>query len=168
MNSVIETLSEEEKARLRKEFQLPQPTGWVLKLAHDKDWRAANEAFLQKEREWGRREMEHLMEASGAKKPVSPTEAANLVAAALTLYVSPDQSEDAVRLIGDTTVALRVCDCPSFRRMEAAHWRGVTACSSWHRRRGWYDALGVNPRDSVIAESKWGDQACEAVIEFAD
>ena len=166
MKTLIESLSDTQRDSLQDEFQLLEPTGWVIKIAHEKDWRAANEAFLTHERDRGRAEMAHLMAALKAVRPVSPTQAADLVATALTLFVGPNQPRDAVQKLGPASVRVRVCDCPTYRRLEATHWRGVTACGTWHRRHGWYDALGLYPVDSVIAESKWGNEACEAPIEF--
>jgi hypothetical protein len=166
MSLAVDSLSVSERDSLRREFQTLEPTGWVVEVAHQKSWREANEAFLQTERACGRTEMTHLMKSLGFTAPVSAADGAGLVAAALELFLGQSASKGDVELADDFTVKLRVCDCPSYRRNEANNWRGVTACSSWHRRHGWYDALGIYPQDSVIAESKWGDDACEAVIEF--
>jgi hypothetical protein len=167
MNVVIDSLSEAQRSSLAREFQTPEPTGWVLEIARQKSWREANEAFLQMERARGRSEMTHLMQSFSISAPVERSEAASLVAAALELFLDQTTERGDVELTDQYTVKLRVCDCPTYRRLEANGWRGVTACSSWHRRHGWYDALGVKPQDSVLAESKWGDEACEALIEFA-
>ncbi|HEY7270610.1 MAG TPA: hypothetical protein VH951_12365 [Dehalococcoidia bacterium] len=166
MATFVGSLSESQQSTLRREFQTPEPTGWVLELARQKNWREANEAFLQSERARGRDEMAHLMKSFDIAGPVAPDKAASLVAAALELFLGQSPGRSDVELVDPWTVKLRVCDCPTYRRLEASDWRGVTACSSWHRRRGWYDALGVRAEDSVVAESKWGDEACEALIEF--
>jgi hypothetical protein len=166
MTALVESLTEAQRSSLEREFQTPEPTGWVLEIARQKDWRQANEAFLQAERARGRNEMADLLKAFGLKSPVPVDQAANVVAAALELFLGRTTAGSAVELVDGFTVKLRVCDCPTYRRVESTGWTGVTACSSWHRRRGWYDALGIRPEDSVVAESKWGDEACEAVIEF--
>ena len=167
MNVAVDSLTEAERSSLAREFQAAAPTGWVLEIARQKSWREANEAFLQMERNRGREEMTHLMQSFSITVPVRPAEAASLVAAALELFLGQSTERGDVELVDPQTVKLRVCECPTYRRLEATGWRGVTACSSWHRRHGWYDALGVKPQDSVLAESKWGDEACEALIEFA-
>jgi len=166
MTTLVEELSETERAALQKEFQAVQQTGWVVELAHTKDWRAANEAYLKRERTTGRAEMEHLLSALRIDQPPAAEEAADLIAAALALFLARDGTEGLIEREGPASVRVRICNCPTYRRIEAANWAGVTACGSWHRRLGWYDALGVYPRDTVLAESKWGDAACESVIEF--
>jgi hypothetical protein len=164
MVSMVDSLSEGQRVSLEREFQTVEPTAWVVEIAHQKSWREANEAFLQKERAMGRVEMTDLMNALRIERPVSPSQAAGLVATAYRLFLGERTGD--VELADEYTVKLRVCDCPTFRRLEAGKWTGVTACSSWHRRRGWYDAMGAQPLDSVVAESKWGDEFCEAIIEF--
>jgi hypothetical protein len=50
--------------------------------------------------------------------------------------------------------------------MQASGWHSVTACPSTHRRRGWFDALGVDATDTIVGEQKWGDAACATEIEI--
>ena len=167
METLVDSLTETQRESLRREFGSIEPTGWVIEIAHEKDWSAANTAFLLHERDRGRAEMGHLMAALGVAPPLSPAQAADLVTAALVLFIGPEQTSDTIQRLGPTAVRVRVCDCPTYRRLQATKWLGITACGTWHRRRGWYDALALYPADSVIAESKWGDEACEALIEFA-
>lgn len=166
MNALVENLPEAQRDSLLGEFQRVEPLAWVIDIAHRQDWRHANEAYLAHELHRGREEMRHLMAALGVRPPLTAEQAADLVEAALRLYVGTAASPEAVRRTAPASIRVRVCDCPTYRRLEATHWLGVTACGAWHRRRGWYEALGVFPSDSVVAESKWGDEACEAVIEF--
>jgi hypothetical protein len=167
MQALVDTLSDAERESLREEFRLVEPTLWASDLARRRRWQDANEAFLRHERERGKRDMEHLMAAVGASRPVSPTVAADLVQAAFTLYLE-DGADGIVERLSDDCLRVSVRNCPIFRRLEETSWRGVTACGSWHRRRGWYEAMGIYATDSVLGESKWGDEACEALIDFAE
>ncbi|HXH22347.1 MAG TPA: hypothetical protein VNN10_09975 [Dehalococcoidia bacterium] len=165
MQALIESLPRDEVETLRREFQLVEPTSWATDLAHRGRWQDANEAFLRQERERGRRDMEHLMAAAGVTRPVSPATAADLVAAAFKLYL-PDEEAGSVERLSEDCLRVAVRKCPVFQRIERNNWRGVTACGSWHRRQGWYEAMGIFATDSILSESKWGDEACEALIDF--
>jgi hypothetical protein len=112
--------------------------------------------------------MTDLMEALGARRPISPAGAADLVATAVELYAGSDDAEWCVERLDPECLRIAVANCPVFRRLEENQWRGVTACGSWHRRRGWYDAMGIYASDSILGESKWGDPACEALIDFSE
>jgi hypothetical protein len=162
----IDTLPEAQRRLLHDEFQALQPTRWVSEIARQKDWRAANEEFLRHERGAGKTEMQHLMTALGLSPPISAETAADLTVAAVTLLLAPTSTGDFVWRVDERSVRLRICACPTLKRLEAQHGRGVTACGSWHRRKGWYEAMGIRASDSVLAESIWGDEACEALIDF--
>ena len=165
-NAVV-NLTERQRDSLRHQFQELEPTGWVIEVVHKHGWEEATKEYLQQEQRRGRDEMESLMAALRLSPPLSATEAADLVTAALNLYLPPGEAPDAVRRLSPTAVRARVCHCPTYRRVEESEWRGVTACGSWHRRQGWYHALELRAVDSILGESKWGDEACEAVIEFS-
>jgi hypothetical protein len=105
------------------------------------------------------------MAATGVEKPVSPETAADLVTAAYQLYL-PDDENGTVERLSEDCLRVAIRNCPVFQRIEKNNWRGVTACGSWHRRHGWYEAMGIFATDSILGESKWGDEACEALIDF--
>ena len=167
MQLLLESLSQIEKDTLRSEFQLVEPTVWATDLARRRRWQDANEAFLKHERERGRKDMEHLMASVGAQRPVCASTAADLVMAAVGLYLPDGEAAGSVERLSDDCLRISISNCPIYRRLEESNWRGVTACGSWHRRRGWYEAMGIFATDSVLRESKWGDSACEALIDFS-
>ena len=165
MQALIESLPRDQLEALREEFQLVEPTLWASDLARRQKWQDANEAFLRHERERGRKDMEHLMAAVGAHKPVCAATAADLVTAAFKLYL-PNEESGSVERLSEDCVRIIIRNCPVYQRIERNNWRGVTACGSWHRRHGWYEAMGIFATDSVLGESKRGDEACEALIDF--
>jgi len=40
----------------------------------------------------------------------------------------------------------------------------VAACFA--RRRGWYDALGIDVEENLIMNKKWGDPVCQLAVRF--
>lgn len=165
MVALIDTLPSEELESLRREFQLVEPAMWATDLARRQRWQDANEAFLRHERDRGRKDMEHLMAAAGLDRPVSPSTAADLVTAAYELYL-PEEGSATIERLSEECLLVAIRNCPVYQRIERNSWRGVTACGSWHRRHGWYEAMGIFATDSILRESKWGDEACEALIDF--
>lgn len=165
MNALLERVAEDRRAPLRQQFLANESKAWVLEIARRESWSEANKQFLRQERSNGLLEMRLLMSEVGAEAPVEPDLAADLVEAALALHFE-DADRSSVRRMGPSVIRLRTCNCPTYRRLETNGWKGVTACGSWHRRQGWYEALGALVLDSVLSESKWGDAACEAMIAF--
>ncbi len=119
MQTLVDGLTEGEEESLRRAFQLVEPTSWVIAIAHQKSWREANERFLKHERDRGREDMQRLMTTLGVEKPVPAGVAADLVAAAVTLYVPVENAEGCVERLGPGSLKVRIGNCPVFRRLEA-------------------------------------------------
>ena len=156
----IAQLSRETEDSLRDEFTAVEDTDWVLRLARQKGWQQANQSYLEAMRSRGAEEMASLMNAVGVGKPPSVAEAVQLLEMALSLW-APRINIKQLPPDGESAhLEVRVIGCPTYQRIEAACWRGVTACSGWHHRQGWYDALGITAEDTLLREMKWGYGAC--------
>ncbi|HEY5477719.1 MAG TPA: hypothetical protein VIK11_13515 [Tepidiformaceae bacterium] len=152
---------------LRRRFPYHQDERWVAEQAREAgSWVDANRGFLAWHRERGVAEMKALMEVAGIARVASAQQAADLVALAYEVFMPPDEYRGTVVRVDDTRIRIVVGVCPMFEKIERAEWHGVTACGSWHHRRGWYDAMDADPVDSLLAEQKWGDAACIAEVAF--
>ncbi len=159
----ITQLSRETEDALHNKFSAVDNTDWVLRLARQQGWRQANSSYLDAMRTRGAEEMASLMDAAGVGPRPSLDEARQLLLMALTLWAPSVSFKPLPADEGEAHVEVRVIDCPTYNRIEAASWQGVTACGNWHHRQGWYEALGVEAEDTLLREKKWGYGAC--VIE---
>ncbi len=154
-------------ADLRRRFPYHQDERWVTEQAREAgSWVDANRGFLAWHRERGTAEMTALMETLGLSQAAAVEQAVDLVALAYDVFMPPEEYRGTIVRLDDTHLRIVVGVCPMYGKIERAEWHGVTACGSWHHRRGWYDAMGVDPADSLVAEQKWGDAACIAEVEF--
>ena len=108
-----------------------------------------------------------MMSALGLKPPPPNRIAAELVALAYEVFMLPEGFEGSIERLSDDSIRINVAVCPVFEKLERSHWTGVTACSSWHHRQGWYEAMGLDVTDTQVAEEKWGDAACVCEVSFA-
>ena len=159
-------LTPEVKAVLRRRFRGMEETRWVAELAAQRGWKEANRRYLESMREQGVQEMAALMEDLGVSGTVSTEEALELLEAALAVYLPEAEARRTTDDAGQLALLIAVRDCPTYARIERSGWHGVTACGSWHRRQGWYQALGVDALDTVVGEKKWGDIACAALVRL--
>ncbi len=163
--SVVQ-LSREATDSLRGEFSAVEDTDWVLRLARQKGWQQANRSYLEATRTRGAEEMAALMAAAGVGRRPSLDEARQLLLLALSLWAPRINIKQLPADEGEAHFEVRVIGCPTFQRIEAACWRGVTACSGWHHRQGWYDALGIAAEDTLLREMKWGYGACVVRVKL--
>jgi hypothetical protein len=156
----------ETKEKLRRAFPIEQDDQWVLDLAQAHGWEEANRKYLAWHRDRGAQEMGSLMGAMAIARPPSPRIAAELVALAYEVFMLPEGFAGSIDRLSDDCIRISVERCPVFERIEQRHWKGITACSSFHHRQGWYDAIGLDAEDTIVAEEKWGDAGCVSEITF--
>ncbi len=164
MSTTTLTLTAEQFGSLRMRHPYPPNTEEVIKAAREHGWLEANTHYLEGERLRGAAAMRDLLRELGIDRVRSVAEAVDLIAFAWEVF-SPGESASTLRREAEGTLRITTAPCPVYKAFEGQHWLGVTACASWHRRRGWFDALGVSATDSVEAEMKWGDPACVTLIE---
>jgi len=163
----IRPLPQETEDALRSKFGTTANSRWVLRVAAREGWREANRAYLAAMRERGAEEMAALMEAAGIGGPVSLDDACLLLETALSLWASGTTvKRHTPHRTGGTVLEIRVVNCPVYAELQRTGWHGVTACGNWHRRRGWYDALGIIAEDTLLREKKWGYGACVARVRL--
>ncbi len=159
------TLSEEQIHALRRRYPAAPDRSWVGKLAARAGWREANIRYLQGEEKRSAAAMRALMRETGVKAVRSSGQALDLIALACKVFAPAGGFTGVVTRSSDDVLRIADLNCPVYREIESRGWHGVTACPSWHRRRGWLSALGVRASDTVLHDKKWGDAACVAMIE---
>lgn len=166
MPALMMKLTHQAEETLRRRFPQEEDLRWVGELAAREGWSTANRRYLESKREQGVQEMSVLMDVLGLSGITSDEEALELLATAVSVYLPEAEVALVSDEVGRPGLLIRVKECPTYARIEASDWHGVTACGSWHRRQGWYQALGVNAVDIVVGEKKWGDVACAALVKF--
>jgi len=167
VSAIALPLLPQNKQKLRQAFPYELDESWVVELAHEHGWEEANRRYLQWHRERGRQEMTALMNILSVKPVPSPRIATELVALGYEVFLLPEGFEGRIERLDDNAIRISVAQCPVFDKLERSRWHGVTACPSWHHRQGWYDAIGIDTDDCMVAEEKWGDAACVAEVTFA-
>lgn len=154
-------------SRLRERHPYAADLSWLDDTLREEGWLGANTRYLEDERRRSAEAMRDLMQELGVERVESAEQAIELIACAAEVFAPPSGFSGRVVRVSPTSLRIANAECPVYQALEDSGWHSVTACPSWHRRRGWIDALGVRASDTVIAEKKWGDAACVAVIDVS-
>lgn len=169
MTEVTATLNSrptpEQVAGLRRRHPYQADLSYVSEVVEQQGWLHANTIYLETERARSEAAMRDLMRETGTDQVRSTEDAYGLLALAYEIFAPDDGFTGTISMRPDGTMQITAPDCPVFRAMEESGWLSVTSCPSWHRRRGWLDALGVQATDSVLSDKKWGTRACVSVID---
>lgn len=165
MNRLLDALPDETQQGLRNTARIADDIDWPYDVARIDGWRVANEEYQLAQRYFGRREMQSLMEALHIDRPIDASIARDLVIAATDLYLH-NHERRMVSRIKDGELRLYSTRCPIYDRLLNPRWHGVTVCGCFARRRGWHDALGIDVREHVLMNKKWGDPVCQLAVHF--
>ncbi len=159
------SLSPEQIQTLRERHPFAADQAWIPEFVRVQGWLTANIRYLEGERQRSATAMRDMMRELGVEQIQSAAEAVDLIELAVGVFAPEPGFAGTVAREADCSLRITNPHCPVYQSFQDAKWMGVTACASWHRRRGWIDALGVVATDFVCGEKKWGDPACECVIE---
>lgn len=164
--ATLERLPAGQLDELRQRYPYDQDESWVRLVAARDGWTEANRQFLRWHHDRGAAEMGALMEAAGVDQVETPRAAADLLRLAYEVYMPPERFRATMVTLDEDRVRVVVGRCPMFDKIDDAGGAGVTACGSWHHRRGWFDGMGVAVEDNVHAEQTWGEPACVTEVKF--
>ncbi len=165
MNRLLDSVPRETHDVLRRQGRVADDIDWPYRVARTKGWNAANVEYHRAQRGFGRGEMQSLMTALHLIQPVDTVVARDLVIAAAELFLCTNERRIVSR-IREGELRLYGTHCPLYDHFVNPRWHGLTACGCFARRRGWYDALGIEVEEEVLMNKKWGDPVCELAVRF--
>lgn len=163
--SEVFSLPPETIERLRERFSWEEDEQFALRIAVDEGWLEGERRYLHWQRIRGRLEMRALMEALGIARIDAPDQAAGLFVMAYRVFMPPEVYHETVEREWDDRVRVVATGeaAEASRRMA---WGGVVAGGTWHRRQGWYEAMGVVAEEGLPEGPDYIDPACIAEVTF--
>ncbi len=149
--------------RLHNGALLVENVDWPGHIVRKHGWSVANKAYLAAQEKLGREEMEALLSALRMSQPVDGELLRQLLLTAVDVFLHTDRISAEGYVVGGD-ISVKVSRCPIYDKFVTPHWFGLTVCGCFSRRKGWYDALGVNVHEDLVMNRKWGDPICELVI----
>lgn len=165
MNRLLDSVPRETREALRRQGRVADDIDWPYRVARTKGWNAANLEYYRAQRGFGRGEMRSLMTALHVIQPVDTVVARDLVIAAAELFLCTHERRIVSR-IREGELRLYGTHCPLYDHFVNPRWHGLTACGCFARRRGWYEALGIDVEEDVLMNKKWGDPVCQLVVRI--
>lgn len=166
MNAGTVTLTADQLQALRTRHPFEPDQSWVAEVVRTMGWRVANARYLEGERDRYAEAMRDLLSTLGIERPRDPQEALDLIELAFEVFAPETGFAGVLRRRGDCELYMRNGHCPTYELMESQGRLGVTACASWHRRRGWLDALHVEASDTMLSDKLWGSRACSTLLRI--
>ncbi len=129
-------LTEEQVEALRARHPYAADLSWLPGSVRSDGWLIANVHFLELERQRSADAMRDLMREVDVERVETVEQALDLIELALAVFAPPEGFAGQVKRETPGTIRIENAECPVYRAFEDASWHTVTACPSWHRRRG--------------------------------
>jgi len=165
VSRLLESLPADVRERLSALGRPAEDVDWPVVLARSQGWQVANAAYQAAQRQWGVDEMRALLSALALEPPLDRALAREVILAAIELFFHTFRT-DADVTVEDEGLRIDISRCPVFERFTDFRWGGLTACGCFARRRGWYQAMGIQGDEELVTLRKWGDPVCELVVRL--
>ncbi len=137
---------------------------WMMAFVIAAGWEAANQANLQVTRAVGKAEMHRLMKLLGMEGVPSDEEFMLLVRIAMECFTTSDYWEYQTLITDLGEMKALVTRCYAYTKVASIGVEKDYQCGCFGLRAGWYDAMGIDVDETLVACLKDGDPHCEIVV----
>lgn len=164
-SSEIFELAPEDSERLQKRFSRHDDEAFLSRVAIDEGWDEAVNRYYRWQRIRGRLEMEGLMATLRVSRGMSAACAASLFVLAYQVFMPAETYLEAAERVWDDEARV-VAAYNTAGAAPPSAWSSVIASATWHRRKGWYEAMGVDAIEALPEGPEFVDPALIAEVTF--
>lgn len=141
-------------------------TRWMMAMVQVAGWDTANKMNIEVGAAVSEGDMHRLMSATGKGKPGNDEDFLCLVAAAMDLFTPKKYFDYEMKYIGPGKMLGIVHRCLAYTKVSSIGVEKDYACGCFGMRAGWYHAMGLEARETLLKCMKEGDDHCEILAEY--
>ncbi|MBK5092031.1 MAG: hypothetical protein JJE48_00755 [Actinobacteria bacterium] len=141
-------------------------TRWMMAMVSVAGWDIANKMNIEVGTAVAEGDMHRLMSATGKGKPASDEDFLFLVAAAMDLFTPKKYFEYEMKYIGPGKMLGIVRRCLAYIKVSSIGVERDYDCGCFGMRAGWYRAMGLEAKETLLKCMKFGDDRCEILVEY--
>jgi hypothetical protein len=165
--AAISRIPEADRMEILAKSRFSQESRWMMAMVVAAGWDMANRMNLEVGAAVGEAEMHRLMELLEIEKPRDEAEALLLLAIAMELFTTKKYFDYEFKTLGPGKTLGIVYDCYANTKVRAIGVEGYYECGCFGMRSGWYRALGIEPKETLVKCMKDGDDHCEILIDYS-
>lgn len=141
-------------------------SNWQMAMVAVAGWEAANRMNYESAKATGRAEMHRLMKLLNIDQPKSKEDLLLLVTMAMETFVTKDYFD--YTFIHPATGMPKgiIRRCYAYTKVTSIGVEKDYQCGCFGLRAGWYEAMGVDVKESLLKCMKNGDDHCEIGVEL--
>jgi hypothetical protein len=155
----------EEKRELVAKSRWTCDSHWMMSMVMNTGWDIANKMNLQVGQATGRVEMHRLMKILGMDKPKNEKEFMMLMTLGMETFITQDYFDYEFKLLSTGKWVGVVKQCYAYTKVRSINVDKDYECGCFGMRQGWYQAMGLEVKETLVKCLKDGDSQCEIVVE---
>ena len=138
---------------------------WMMSMVFNAGWDVANKMNLQVGQAVGKVEMLRLMKILGLNKPESEKDFMILMTLAMETFITKDYFDYEFKLLSPGKWVGIVKQCYAYTKVRSINVDKDYQCGCFGLRAGWYQAMGLEVKETLLKCLKDGDSQCEIAVE---
>jgi len=155
----------EAKREIVAKSRLTCESNWMMALVFISGWDAANRMNIQVGQAVGKAEMYRLMKALGIGGPKNDMELLMLMTLAMETFLTKDYFDYEFKILGPGKTLGIVRQCYAYTKVRSIGVEKNYQCGCFGMRAGWYQAMGLEVKETLVKCLKDGADQCEILVE---
>jgi hypothetical protein len=166
VRKLLDKLPAEEKREMVAKSRWTCDSNWMMAMVFTSGWEAANKMNLQVAKSVGKAEMHRLMKLLGIERPRREEEVMKLMSIAMQTFVTRDYFDYEFKVLEPGKTLAIVRQCYAYTKTSSIGVEKDYQCGCSGMRAGWYEAMGVEVKESLKKCLKDGSDHCEIIGEY--
>lgn len=155
----------EEKRELVAKSRWTCDSHWMMSMVMNTGWDIANKMNLQVGQAVGKVEMHRLMKILGMDKPKNEKEFMMLMTLGMETFITQDYFDYEFKLLSSGKWVGIIKQCYAYTKVRSINVDKDYECGCFGMRQGWYQAMGLEVKETLVKCLKDGDSQCEIMVE---
>ena len=155
----------EEKRELVAKSRWTCDSHWMMSMVMNAGWDIANKMNLQVGQATGKVEMHRLMKILGLDKPKNEKEFMMLMTLGMETFITQDYFDYEFKLSTPHKWVGIIKQCYAYTKVRSINVDKDYKCGCFGMRQGWYQAMGLEVKETLLKCLKDGDSQCEVTVE---
>jgi hypothetical protein len=155
----------EEKRELVAKSRWTCDSHWMMSMVMNTGWDIANKMNLQVGQAVGKVEMHRLIKILGMDKPKNEKEFMMLMTLGMETFITQDYFDYEFKLLSSGKWVGIIKQCYAYTKVRSINVDKDYECGCFGMRQGWYQAMGLEVKETLVKCLKDGDSQCEIMVE---
>jgi hypothetical protein len=162
---ILAKIPVEEKSELVAKSRWTCDSNWMMAMVMNAGWDIANKMNLQVGQKTAKVEMHRLMKLLNLGTPKDEKEFMLFMTLAMETFITQDYFDYEFKMLSSGKWVGIIKQCYAYTKVKSINVDKDYECGCFGLRRGWYEAMGIDVKESLVKCLKNGADQCEIIVE---